>query len=127
MKNRVRLTESQLHGIIRRCVNEALNEAGEWKEGPLYRKIVDGYQNNGQGVERCDFPTTGIRAYNLRSSKDGWNNWTRISGHAKDPNSLTYMNFRDGGMEQLESAIDDIAEYFGTTPNDIKERLGVTK
>ena len=36
-KNKVRLTESQLHNVIRKCINEALNEGGH-----LYWKDEDG-------------------------------------------------------------------------------------
>lgn len=46
--NKIRLTESQLHNVIRRCVNEALETLNDGQDG--WQSIAF-LQNNEEGIE----------------------------------------------------------------------------
>lgn len=89
-KNRIRLTESQLHRVIKESVKRVLNEY--WNQGSNYVS-TDGYENNGQGAERINFGNN-RRAYSLRNTNDGYNNHTRISAmKGQGVNGMSHMKF----------------------------------
>lgn len=68
MKKRIRLTEGDLHNIIRKCVNEALNETIEMQDfnGQTLDDFEDAYYNG--DYERCKQLCDYIDAYGLWGS-----------------------------------------------------------
>ena len=72
MKQRIRLTEGDLHRIIRRCVNEAT------KKDPMKQWFKD-MENASEYRERMDYITKGGRKPNSRKSKEKIEEKTNIS------------------------------------------------
>lgn len=134
MRNKkiVRLTEGQLHRVISESVNRVLLE---WEKGAPadsdihYQAWANEFdaENNGQGVDRTAFHGDTRRNYKLRNTDNGWRNFHNISA-AKGGgiNNLSYSRTGNGGNNngQLESIIDELAEYIGSTPDEIKKLLG---
>lgn len=58
MKHRIRLTEGQLHRIIRTCVNEALNEIGDTDRGQFALGQLSARQAHRDGNKRKAFQTS---------------------------------------------------------------------
>lgn len=129
MRRTIKLTENGLHRIIMESVNRILNEG--WQQGSDYMPAdwakEYGYEKNGQGVERTN-PSPDRRSYSLRNTDNGYNNHTRINASkGGGVNNMTHMNFGNGGMNagQLNSIIDELSQYIGATPEEIKAQLGI--
>ena len=91
MKNRIRLTESQLHGIIRQCVNEAANK-------PIYLY----HQQTKYGIKH---PTDSVRGRYLRYSPedcsfDSTSKWDKN----KEYDAKKMVDLIDGAMVSLNNA-----------------------
>ena len=127
MKRRVRLTESDLHRIVKESVNRVLLE-NEWQQGSNYFS-TDGYENNGQGAERVNFGDN-RRAYSLRNTNNGYSNHHRITANkGQGVNGMSYQRFGNGGNNagQLDSIVGELAQYLGCSPEDVKQALGNLK
>ena len=131
MKQTIRMNESELKRMITESVKRALFEAEQWQPGSDYMPAdwakEYGYEKNGQGVERTS-PSPNRRSYSLRNTDNGWNNHTRINASkGGGVNNMTHMNFGNGGMNsgQLNSIIDELSQYIGAAPEEIKAQLGI--
>ena len=130
MKQTVRLTENKLRGMIREAVQSVLME--DWQQGRVdggYGRLPqDDYEHNGQGVERTNYDPN-RRGYNLRQTGPGGErNHTRITANkGAGANGLSYQRFGSGGNDngQLDTIIDELAEYLGCSADAVRRQLGI--
>lgn len=66
-KNIVRLNENQLHNIIKKCINEALNEIGDTKRGQFMLGRLSSKKNRGDDIDR----RIGYNAYKTAAPNGG--------------------------------------------------------
>lgn len=130
-KRTVRLAESQLYRLISESVHNVLLE---WEKGApagadiyhqAWAKEFDA-ENNGQGVDRTIHQGDTRRQYKLRNTNNGYSNFHNISASkGGGVNNMSKMQFGNGGNgnAQLETIIDELAEYIGATPDEIKNAL----
>lgn len=124
-KKLIRLTESDLHRIVKESVKRTLFEAEQWQQGSNFVS-TDGYENNGQGAERINFGDN-RRAYSLRNTDNGYNNHHRITANrGQGVNGMSYQRFGNGGNDagQLDSIVGELAQYLGCSPEEVKQALG---
>lgn len=79
-----------------------------------------------RGGERRNFGDK-TRKYNLRNTTDGYSNQHQIRAvKGVGPGGVSYMRNGNGGNDngQLESIIDELAEYLGCSVQDVKLSLG---
>ena len=139
-KTRIRLTESQLHQVITESVKQILRE-NNWQNGSIYTPDLEGVQNNGQNVDRTCFDNDSRRLYKVRQGnvageenlpihkQSPYRNFHTIRASKNGGiNGLSYMKCGYGGQNggNFESIIDELSQYLGATPEEVKQRLGLS-
>ena len=94
MKKRIRLTEGQLHKIVRRCINEAVNEISDKTVWNATHKAANAMNSRGQ------FPSfrKEVQYHNLSDAS-----WDR----AHKPNSISMRNL----VKAIEEEFPYIYDY----------------
>lgn len=109
MKKRIRITESELHNIVKKCVNEALNEIGDTERGQYALGCVQArndlrmQQNKGNSQQFRKYSNasdnTANVAHNSRAAINGGSEWNQNNmdtyNKAKDMYNANQQGYRN--------------------------------